>query len=194
MKDQIFLRGLSLKAFVGMMALGLVSIGAQAATVTVAAHDTVVAPGEQFTVDVVGVDFNDGDLDGWGLDIGFDGGLLTADSFAVDTVTWEFFDLTGTITANSIDGTAGASFASRTGNLLFGTITFTAGLIAGVSMISLAEWAGNPFGTGGGPYPNLNLDQTATITVAAVPVPAAVWMFGSALGLLGFVRRRMQRS
>ncbi|RMF94575.1 MAG: VPLPA-CTERM sorting domain-containing protein, partial [Gammaproteobacteria bacterium] len=26
---------------------------------------------------------------------------------------------------------------------------------------------------------------------AVVPVPAAVWLFGSAIGLLGFVRRRM---
>ncbi len=31
-------------------------------------------------------------------------------------------------------------------------------------------------------------------TVSAVPVPAAVWMFGSALGLLGLVRRRMHKA
>jgi hypothetical protein len=31
----------------------------------------------------------------------------------------------------------------------------------------------------------------ANLTAAVVPVPAAVWLFGSALGLLGFVRRRM---
>jgi len=30
----------------------------------------------------------------------------------------------------------------------------------------------------------------ASVTVSAVPVPAAVWLFGSALGLLGWVRRR----
>jgi hypothetical protein len=31
----------------------------------------------------------------------------------------------------------------------------------------------------------------ANLTAAVIPVPAAVWLFGSALGLLGFVRRRM---
>jgi len=30
----------------------------------------------------------------------------------------------------------------------------------------------------------------ASVTVSAIPVPAAVWLFGSALGLLGWVRQR----
>jgi len=33
---------------------------------------------------------------------------------------------------------------------------------------------------------------TGTYTLNAVPVPAAVWMFGSALGVMGLVRRRRQ--
>jgi hypothetical protein len=35
------------------------------------------------------------------------------------------------------------------------------------------------------------LTITGTVTEAVVPVPAAAWLFGSALGLLGWVRRRM---
>ncbi|MEO7387544.1 MAG: PEP-CTERM sorting domain-containing protein, partial [Gammaproteobacteria bacterium] len=32
--------------------------------------------------------------------------------------------------------------------------------------------------------------QRMTFTFAPVPVPAAVWLFGSALGLMGVARRR----
>ncbi len=34
-------------------------------------------------------------------------------------------------------------------------------------------------------------DNIVSGTVSAVPIPAAVWLFGSGLGLLGFVRRRV---
>jgi len=33
-------------------------------------------------------------------------------------------------------------------------------------------------------------DRTAEYTISTVPVPAAAWLFGSALGLLGWRRRR----
>jgi hypothetical protein len=46
--------------------------------------------------------------------------------------------------------------------------------------------AGDPSGFGGTPY-DLHLEGT----IAAVPVPAAVWLFGSGLlGLVGVARRR----
>jgi len=34
------------------------------------------------------------------------------------------------------------------------------------------------------------VDGQEQLFLVAVPVPAAVWLFGSALGLLGWVRRR----
>jgi hypothetical protein len=193
MKDQNFLRGLSIKAIAALMTVGFVSMGAQAATVSFDLHDTVVAPGETFTVDIVGIDFSDGLL-GWGLDIGFDGAFVSADSVVVDAI-WGFADTPGVIGANSIVGTTGTEFSAPAGNIALATITFTAGLSSGATMLSLVENNVNPFTDGGGsPYSPLVLDQTATITIAAVPVPAAVWMFGSALGLLGFMRRRMHKA
>ena len=41
---------------------------------------------------------------------------------------------------------------------------------------------------------SMSLDQLAIYAspAAVVPVPAAAWLFGSALGLLGWVRRRMR--
>jgi hypothetical protein len=38
--------------------------------------------------------------------------------------------------------------------------------------------------------PTSSAAQIYTMTFAAVPVPAAVWLFGSALGLMGFARRK----
>ena len=34
------------------------------------------------------------------------------------------------------------------------------------------------------------IQKKITVVVSEVPVPAAVWLFGSGLGLLGFMRRR----
>lgn len=42
-------------------------------------------------------------------------------------------------------------------------------------------------GGGAGSFANMYYDN---ISINVVPVPAAVWLFGSALGLLGWVRRR----
>lgn len=70
-------------------------------------------------------------------------------------------------------------------NLRFGTSLTNSG-----GVISLEPSAGNGVfvmntnGTG-----SLNW-QIASGTVSAVPIPAAVWLFGSGLGLLGWIRRR----
>jgi len=43
----------------------------------------------------------------------------------------------------------------------------------------------------GGTGPTLGGGELMTFQVVAIPVPAAVWLFGSALGLLGWARRRV---
>jgi hypothetical protein len=43
---------------------------------------------------------------------------------------------------------------------------------------------------GGAPNAILNYEWEIVVTNTAVPVPAAVWLFGSALGMLGWMRRK----
>ena len=75
------------------------------------------------------------------------------------------------------------------GTLAGGGLTFLSGVAVGTgdwlnleSVTFKAE--GNGFGFGGG---EVVVDN---ISVSAVPVPAAVWLFGSALAGLGWFRRR----
>jgi NADPH:quinone reductase-like Zn-dependent oxidoreductase len=45
--------------------------------------------------------------------------------------------------------------------------------------------------TGSGTYATVcNSWTSGYFTASLIPVPAAVWMFGSAVGLLGWIRRR----
>jgi hypothetical protein len=41
-----------------------------------------------------------------------------------------------------------------------------------------------------GDAPNSWVGGVINMSTAVIPVPAAVWLFGSALGLLGWIRRR----
>jgi hypothetical protein len=75
------------------------------------------------------------------------------------------------------------------GTLAGGGLTFLSGVAVGTGdWLNLASVTfraeGNGFGPGGGA---IEIDN---INVSAVPVPAAVWLFGSALAGLGWMRRK----
>jgi len=101
----------------------------------------------------------------------------TGQSFALYEADWlgsEDTEFTGITTTGDIVTTATA----------FGT-----GGWLNLQSFSLKEPSGYwdyGYGTSSN-FANIELDS---ITVSAVPVPAAVWLFGSGLGLLGWLRRR----
>ena len=77
------------------------------------------------------------------------------------------------------DFTGISSVASLIDGLAFSTTSFIASLAAGTYIFSTTSAAGTPF--------------TFTAAVSNVPVPAAVWLFGSAIaGLIGVTRRKSQ--
>lgn len=87
----------------------------------------------------------------------------------------------------SIDGYALAKFDAS-----MSTITIDSGYLVNanwnLNQTGIYEIAiQGVYGYGGSPS---SLFDTASIEVTAVPLPAATWLFGSALGLLGWLRRK----
>lgn len=82
--------------------------------------------------------------------------------------------------ANNPLGTSGLTLLAAVANDGDGSVTYDFGPLA-VGKYSLFI-GGDDFGAGAGKY---------TVSMSAVPVPGAVWLFGSALaGLIGFGRRK----
>jgi hypothetical protein len=166
------------------------SLSAQAATVAISPSPTVVNIGDTFSLDLVGLGF-DTNLDGGGLNFAFDPTVLSVNSVVINLLEWDtnqdgvINNGAGTVSDIWFNNT---SLATRTGNLLFASIEFTAIGLGVSSGIALSESAGNPFGTGGALYVPLVFDQSGQVTV--VPLPAAAWLLGSALLGLGALKRK----
>jgi hypothetical protein len=147
------------------------------------------------------------ELLGGGLDVFYDASILTYNGdFAFDAgIPNEGFNFVGddcavTLTANcsgpgEINAITFGSFAGLTvgSGYLVGSLSFT-GAAEGISVLSMLD---NDLPSG--PFTNLfgtpidpgMMYAGATVVVSAVPVPAAVWLFGSGLlGLVGVARRR----
>lgn len=70
------------------------------------------------------------------------------------------------------------------------SLTGTGGSGTGLNGADLLEFVATGLSDGLGPnLDNITLTENKTPAVNAVPVPAAVWLFSSALGFLGFMRR-----
>ena len=93
--------------------------------------------------------------------------------------------LNGTLNGTSIAGTGvPIGFPGLTG--LYGTYVNTGTYDCGVGGCTTFGMKLSWLGSGG----NDALSFTGRFEVTPVPVPAAVWLFGSAIGLLGHLRRR----
>jgi hypothetical protein len=96
-----------------------------------------------------------------------------------------------------LDGSSNliAGFGCTTGACTDGTISGFGQLAAGLYFLN---WGGSTqaisetlnAAAGTAALASAGFTQSGTLTLAAVPVPAAVWLFGSALGLVGVMRRR----
>ena len=141
--------------------------------------------GDMFSVDIFG-DFDE--LSRGRIDLGFDSSILRIDSVDVDPFFNWIFDGGGPAVVNVWpDILFDASPAAATGTFIIAKINMTA-MAAGSSSLVILETSEfyNMYGS------PLNPQLTnGTVNISPIPVPAAVWLFGSGLvGLIGIARRK----
>ncbi|MHB1142268.1 MAG: cohesin domain-containing protein [Sulfuricaulis sp.] len=186
------------------MLLLLVSGTSQAATVGFDPIAQTVSTGSSLSVKLGISALGDGvapSLSTFDLNIGYDPSLLSFTGVIFgDPVLGDQLDLfsLGSVTSwdNTTPGTLNVfelSFDSPTdidtlqaANFTLATLTFSA-LSGGISPLSIAI---NALGDANGD-PLAATTMSGSVTVTAVPIPAAIWLFGSGLlGLIGMARRK----
>lgn len=144
-----------------------------------------------FTADVyvAGVDTTHDGLLSWGTQLDFDNSLLTASSYEISP-TWPLPGMT-----NQVDNASGnvellaTAFTGSSGTQLLYSINFTADNV-GSALLSLQEIFPDNLsfsgfvGADGHDYDPEVLFGSASISITAIPVPAAIYLFISGLGLL----------
>jgi len=180
----------NMKKIIAVLSL-LFSSQVFAATITTSVPSSV-AVNDIFTVDIVGTNFL-ANVDGGGVNLSFDQTILNVLSVSIDETVWNFGSTginTGAINnaTGTVDGIMVNTFADVIGDFVIATVEFQA-IGTGSSLLLLTELGINPFASGGSLInPNF---ADASVNVSAVPVPAAVWLFGSGLlGLAGIARSR----
>lgn len=178
------------------LAMVLFSSYLNAATITWNPTDSIVNQGDTFSLDIVGSGFVS-NVDGGGVNLSFDPTKLNVLSVTIDDLVWDFVTDIGTIdnVAGTVNGiTVSAWDNIVTGDFTVATIQFLE--ISGGSFlnspIGITEYALDPW-VGGGSQINPDFVNGTVTAVSAVPVPAAVWLFGSGLLALTSIARRSRK-
>ncbi len=193
---------MNMKLTNGLLGLGALLIAGQvnAATISLTPSANIVNVGDTFTLTVAGSDFNDG-VSAGGITLSWDTALVQLVSVAIDIDTsllangWSTF-AGAVVTASSVTVDAfTSSFAGLPGPTFdMFSLDFLALPPPSSGSIfiaaSPAEGGASTFLDSGDPALFVN-ENYVSASVTVVPVPAAVWLFGSGLiGLVGIARRR----
>ena len=176
--------GLAMMAGVGV---------ANAATVSLTPNIASGIVGDTFNFTIDATDFLDGSAGGQ-FTVNWDPSVFTATGGAVNNILWDV----GTVNLGT-SGQASINFTNIFGPDVtgpsFGIATLslqaTGGPVSPVLPNITMAASGNWFDLNNVNITSAVVFNGATVTVNAIPVPAAVWLFGSGLlGLVGVARRR----
>lgn len=176
--------------------LTLLSGHASAATIGWGSSPSTINVGDNFSLSISGSGFTS-NVDGGGVNFTYDRNILNVTSVTIDGAVWDFGG--AGISTGSIDNVAGTvddimvnTFGAVIGSFDVASIQFLA-VGAGTSALNLTEYALNPWAGGGALINPTMVDGSLTVlAVESVPVPAAVWLFGSGLlALIGMTRRKV---
>lgn len=166
------------------------------------AHSATVSPdlsvntfnsGSSFFIDIIGQTFPE--TTGGGFSLSFDPNFLQVLSVSLDGAFWDAATSVGTIdnVAGSLNDVLVAALNDPlpSGNFTVAMVEFMP-VAVGTSTLNLTGSALNPWATGDAIPSQINPDfQSGDVTIiATIPVPAAIWLFGSALGFAGWIRFR----
>ena len=179
------------KWFAGAV-LAVFAAVSQAATISLSPSSQNVALGNPVSLQL-NMDFTGDPTLGGGIDIFYDSSLLTFVSFSFNP---SLGDDTGQqrqpdVLTNELNGLAFSSSTGLSGPSLVGTLTFNT-ISAGTALFTMAD---NVLPAGGffsavTFNPQTVTYQGASVDVAAVPIPAAVWLMLSGMGLIGAMSKR----
>ena len=168
------------------------SSNSYAATVTFNPNPDTVSLGQTFNLDIIGLNFLV-ITDGGGVNFTFDQNIVQVNSVSIDTGVWDFGP-TG-ISEGTIDNVAGTVTGIAVnaisdvgpGNFIVATVEFVAFGLGSTDLILTEFSPENPFASGG----NLINPSFSNgfVTVTAVPLPAAVWLFISGIGILSLIKK-----
>lgn len=164
----------------------------QAATVSLSPLSQNVALGNPVSL-LLNMDFTGDPTLGGGVDIFYNSSLLSFVSFTFDSGLGDETSLRRLpdVLTNELNGLAFNSFTGLSGPSLVGTLTFNT-IGAGTALFTMAD---NDFPAGGF-YSAATFDpqavtyQGVSVNVTAVPLPAAVWLMLSGMGLIGAMTQR----
>ncbi|RLA44660.1 MAG: hypothetical protein DRR42_20225 [Gammaproteobacteria bacterium] len=161
-----------------------------ASTIGFDAEDSAIASGDIFTVDIVGSGFPI--TQGGGVDLFYNAAIVNVLSVTFDVAVWGIGSSVGAIdnSAGRVTDIVVGAFDGPQGTFVIASLELEATGV-GLTSLSLTDSSINPWASFGARLTTAYVPGSVSVA-PPVPLPAAFWLFGSALlGFVGLVRSRL---